>query len=829
MNVFHRLGRILRFLSGPHAFATISVISSIAVLWLVPQIHNILFHLPVEVGEGEAHYRWFWEIYAVGLVAVYTILTRVVVRPDLEFNVPSALWKVLGIVGLVWMLLKCLGITSQLQDLGKQVSPVPLELILVAASMLLAPAIVPRLANLTPKRSGGFLRRVVILIGRLLLGRGPTRSPWNSLVRLVLLWLFFFFIGEVIWRMASWHPYFVSHRAYMVWAVYHGVFTVIAVARVVDFAAVSEWGRKQPVRPAVVLGFLVVAMVFWQPVQVGESKPNQSSQADLARQWFDTVDQRLTAIEREHGGPAVIVAASGGGSRAAIFTALVLDSLERIDPELASPGERAFLYSGVSGGSLACAYYLHREYISAEPMRQVVAWERAIPGEVAHRMIRRADELRPYLEKNAGTSQLAQSKLEVIQGLDPNAPETVLPDWIKTSAFFDEMGASFLAPLLRGSFIPGRERGQMVSRYWERTFGWSGITNQSFLDKGRDETALPVALFNSSDIDSGQRLTVGFPPLPPELLNGTSAMSLVDQDPGYEVSLAQAVRLSANFPWVFATPKVNANSGTSYSLSDGGVVDNTGMDTVLAMFQGLESAAKLDPGALTDVDEVVYARLLKRRSQRLLNRLRKMGLVFVIIDSGARPSSKGTMGRVFPELFEPLRAISNADAADAVAKATASIEQIETILRRSSRSRGDVVKVNSLVWTCNGDDEDVVTTWSLGSDGKARLLLSFLGEFHRMQGEEGWRYVLAIQEELQMLADAGETEERRLALERLADLSKRFESRNRLRGQESLWLNQQKAGPVSYQRSVVPVRESEPHRMLDQRIKSMKVRQKGDQ
>lgn len=61
-------------------------------------------------------------------------------------------------------------------------------------------------------------------------------------------------------------------------------------------------------------------------------------------------------------GPVVLVAASGGGSRAAIYTA---KTLARLHAELPSVAERINAISSVSGGSLASAAYIARRYRGA--------------------------------------------------------------------------------------------------------------------------------------------------------------------------------------------------------------------------------------------------------------------------------------------------------------------------------------------------------------------------------------------------------------------------------------------------------------------------------
>ena len=107
-------------------------------------------------------------------------------------------------------------------------------------------------------------------------------------------------------------------------------------------------------------------------------------QADAETDWYRFIEDRLTSIPEDE--PVVIVFASGGGSRAAIFTALTLEFLARTHVgslgQRQSPGEPSesrrswadniVLISAVSGGSLATAHFVarvrpaKREYIGIE-------------------------------------------------------------------------------------------------------------------------------------------------------------------------------------------------------------------------------------------------------------------------------------------------------------------------------------------------------------------------------------------------------------------------------------------------------------------------------
>ena len=89
--------------------------------------------------------------------------------------------------------------------------------------------------------------------------------------------------------------------------------------------------------------------------------------------WHENVPaiQRIAAAEWPlpgDDGPVVIVAASGGGSRAAIYTAYTLERLHRDTPEVA---DHLQAISSVSGGSLASAAYVARRFNLGQALPRV--------------------------------------------------------------------------------------------------------------------------------------------------------------------------------------------------------------------------------------------------------------------------------------------------------------------------------------------------------------------------------------------------------------------------------------------------------------------------
>ena len=66
------------------------------------------------------------------------------------------------------------------------------------------------------------------------------------------------------------------------------------------------------------------------------------------------------------------------------------------------------------------------------------------------------------------------------------------------------------------------------------------------------------------------------------------------------VTLSRAVRLSSNFPYGFHVARCATGPGRSVDILDGGVVDDTGIDSAYHLFDGLRREAngsRSDPNA----------------------------------------------------------------------------------------------------------------------------------------------------------------------------------------------------------------------------------------
>lgn len=288
---------------------------------------------------------------------------------------------------------------------------------------------------------------------------------------------------------------------------------------------------------------------------------------------------------------AIVVAASGGGTRAALYAASVLQGLHRLGVD-----SRVVLLSGVSGGGVASAYfYGHRAELIRRDERtapclgvaagDVTPWEcfrRRMAMPFIGDVLRGASEWRIQSDLPLGIllSESFERRLfahgkeqlrfnqEPEIGLILNSTATGVP--------LQDM------PMIDGTFIRlptvGATRCEDDARPTSAGVG------------GR------LAFSNIRDIGAFQKFDENMPSI--------RMPFVVVRDP--DVKLAQAAALNANFPPVFPNARVNLTGFSggdatkcdtrSYFVTDGGTTENLGLvSALLALDSALDSIGAGDP------------------------------------------------------------------------------------------------------------------------------------------------------------------------------------------------------------------------------------------
>jgi hypothetical protein len=288
--------------------------------------------------------------------------------------------------------------------------------------------------------------------------------------------------------------------------------------------------------------------------------------------------------------PVVLLAASGGGSRAAVYTGLTLHKLQADRPHIA---EQLQAISSVSGGSLASAAYIARLYDTPA-----------------------ADH--PGIRKNLRGQRLAS--------LQP------------------ALRRDFLLPTLFGALVPGRTRGAAIEEEWRsgpielHEYRLSDLSRRwlRWKSQGAPVPPFPLPLFNSSTLDAhdvvisplakdlytrpglddeasdprrnAYREVAGGEDVPTWVFYRDGVYGLEDLLQRFDPQLSSAVRASANFPFGFPLVRVQTTRPLFFSpipadreegelktvrLTDGGALSNSGMWSLFNLLMHPRNRARL--------------------------------------------------------------------------------------------------------------------------------------------------------------------------------------------------------------------------------------------
>jgi hypothetical protein len=311
------------------------------------------------------------------------------------------------------------------------------------------------------------------------------------------------------------------------------------------YDALREKGRLYNVIP----GFIIAALVFVGFAWVNglEQRPGLKAVAE-SRGSFD-LGQRLR--EAPDGKTVFAVAASGGGTRAALYSYAVLRALR--DAEAL---DRVVLLSSVSGGSAGVAYYAaHRKSLLDHPVSGKVwtDYRDALAGDHIKRVLAGVGEWRFLKGERLG-------KL-LIESFD----DEFLPAECASVGCAD-VGVIFNTAVT-GAWQPGKRNSEacLAERGKQRNCA----------TKDRTGSRLVVTNVDAMTETSVQLALAGWP---------------LDFD--YEVvrdptaPLTAAASMSANFPPVFSNTAVQIDAGPGgparrYWVTDGGAVENRGVVSLL--------------------------------------------------------------------------------------------------------------------------------------------------------------------------------------------------------------------------------------------------------
>ena len=269
------------------------------------------------------------------------------------------------------------------------------------------------------------------------------------------------------------------------------------------------------------------------------------------------------------GQPALIVAASGGGTRAALYTGAVMEGLVKQDKI-----KDVIMGSGVSGGGAALAYFAGKrpQLIAEKAEEKEKAWEEFFAA-MKHSFIR--DVLNSAVEwRTVSSSRLGLLLSESFQD------HWKLPEGGRTLGDVKGFGL-ILNTALAGQFaFPPAVEKHSVAQQALFLCDLTAPDSCGFLTKAecwfrKTSTSDPAG---GRLILTNLSLGEGFVKSTGET-GGAKGLPIVVRDPITRLEVAAA--LNANFPPVFSNAAVDIGDKFRYWVTDGGAVDNRGVEMPL--------------------------------------------------------------------------------------------------------------------------------------------------------------------------------------------------------------------------------------------------------
>ena len=375
-----------------------------------------------------------------------------------------------------------------------------------------------------------------------------------------------FLVAFLVWTVPAWFGTLGS----MVIA-YFAFGAILALVNAIELAIESvsglaitkqwlgEWAAPRALGAcvvvfAIVFGLLNAWLHPFHPVRLCDggdcvSPDKRPRVADAAKAWYA---QAKAAYKGDGPVPMLIVAAAGGGIRAAYWTATVLEKLE--DDFAKQGGVRPYLFaiSGVSGGSVG-----------------------AMDFEAA---LARRDE------SQCGTSQEGDKKC-------PRATDFLKQDFLApalASLVFQDAPSSFLPDFGQG------DRGAALEKSFERAS--NDLLARPFLsffrqndpapDQNKAPWWRPILLLNATHEETGNRIITGHVLIERNVfVDSLDALQMLGKD----VRASTAAHNSARFTYVSPAGNLGSDQG---SVIDGGYFENFGALSALELAHAATAALK---------------------------------------------------------------------------------------------------------------------------------------------------------------------------------------------------------------------------------------------
>ena len=339
------------------------------------------------------------------------------------------------------------------------------------------------------------------------------------------------------------------------------ILALMATHAVVVGSVLVQVGRRTGLPAVGLLVAMAVAFSWWNDNHDIRPLPEEEATRYATGSLRTHLDGWLARRTAEHTGPVplVLVAASGGGLRAAYWSALSLAELQTRDSTFA---RHVFAMSGVSGGSLGTGLFA-----------AMVRDRAGVPGGRCSPM---TTCVRDFMDDDF---------------LSPVLGKMVAPDMLQ-----------WFLPFPIGKF----DRATALEESWEASyhdvFGTTTLEEpflQLYADSVRSRD-VPVLLLNTTHVQTGKRYISAPVEEPGVFLDARSVREAMGRDQ----RLSTAIHNSARFTLVSPAGRIDRGDGQAYgSLVDGGYFENSGLTAIGDLHAMLRARA----GSLPPIDvSVLY-------------------------------------------------------------------------------------------------------------------------------------------------------------------------------------------------------------------------------
>ena len=284
--------------------------------------------------------------------------------------------------------------------------------------------------------------------------------------------------------------------------------------------------------------------------------------------------------------PAIMIAASGGGTRAALYTAAVMEGLAKQNKI-----KDVIMGSGVSGGGAALAYFAGSRLLLVDQDDFSNGWNNIFKAMKKSYIV---DVLNSAVEwRTVSSSRLGLLLYESFKdGWE-------LPESRNRLGDVKDFGLILNTAIAgRFNYSPALEKHSFYRSVTDALCKFTAPSNCSSLTKAECR----FRKYSSSELAGGRliltNLLLGdcFVETTGET-GGPKGLPIVVHDP--DTRLENAAALNANFPPVFSNAGIDVGDTSRYWVTDGGAVDNRGVEMLLYAFHD----------ALIDKDECTSARI----------------------------------------------------------------------------------------------------------------------------------------------------------------------------------------------------------------------------